>query len=205
MAGRGHTGSSGGAGQLVYIDEDSVKNLQQAAAAIKAMADPAKSKSLTKRMNAEIREAAEPMRRDIAEAARGLKFQRTSKAGASRSRRTGRTLKSGRFKSGRGLRESMAVGIRTQINTGRTAAGVRVRMASKDADVNRIGKVLNNRGEVKHPLFGKGENKYATRATNGRGWFYDAAYPHSRAVKARVTRVLDRWVSDLARGIDKAS
>ncbi|MCL5459674.1 hypothetical protein M3M33_13650, partial [Loigolactobacillus coryniformis] len=72
---------SGKTANLVYIDEASVKALQNLSKTIKSMADPAKNKSLTKRMNAEIREAAEPMRRDIAQAAKDLNFERTSKQG----------------------------------------------------------------------------------------------------------------------------
>ena len=205
MAGRGHSGSSGKTANMVYIDEASVKNLQQAAAAIKSMADPASRKSLTKRMNAEIRAAAEPMRRDIAQAAKDLKFERTSKQGGSRARREGRTLKSGKFKAGRGLRDGIAFGIRTQINTGRTSAGVRIRLASKDPVINRLGKVLNSKGTIRHPLFGNTGHWYETKSKGGRGWFYDAAYPHRKPIAARVSRVLDKWVKDLASGIEKAS
>jgi len=203
MAGRGHSGSSGSAA-FVYVDEKSVKDLQAIGAYLKSVSDPSHRKALTKQLGQEIREAAEPMRRDIAQAARDLKFERTSRAGASRSRREGRTLKSGRFKAGRGLRDGIAQGIRTQINMGRTAAGVRIRLASKDPVINRLGKVVNNKGKIRHPLFGDTEHWYDTQTTNGRGWFYNAAYPHRRATEVRVRRVLDKWVDDIARGITRA-
>jgi hypothetical protein len=203
MAGRGHSGSSGSAA-FVYVDEKSVKDLQAIGAHLKSVSDPSHRKALTKQLGQEIREAAEPMRRDIAQAARDLKFERTSRAGASRSRREGRVLKSGRFKAGRGLRDGIAQGIRTQINMGRTAAGVRIRLASKDPVINRLGKVVNNKGKIRHPLFGDTEHWYDTQTTNGRGWFYNAAYPHRRATEVRVRRVLDKWVDDIARGITRA-
>jgi len=220
MAGRGHSGSSGSAA-FVYVDEKSVKDLQAIGAHLKSVSDPSHRKALTKQLGQEIREAAEPMRRDIAQAARDLKFERTSRAGASRSRREGRVLKSGRFKAGRGLRDGIAQGIRTQINMGRTAAGVRIRLASKDPVINRLGKVVNSKGKIRHPLFGKKgptgtrreirrERKakkqywFDTKTTNGRGWFYNAAYPHRRATEVRVRRVLDKWVDDIARGITRA-
>jgi hypothetical protein len=201
VAGR-TTGGKGSTSALVYVDPDSVKALQDLSKTIRASAD---RKELTKALNKQIRAAAEPMRRDVAEAAERLTFQRTSKAGASRGRRTGRTLKSGKFKAGRGLRQSIAVGVRTQISTGANTAGVRVRLASKDPEVNLLGKRLNQKGRIKHPLFGKGEVKYETVATGSRNWFYDAAYPHRELVSRRVHKVLSDWTNDLARRIDRAA
>lgn len=201
MAGR-TTGGRGSSSALVYVDPDSVKALQDLSKVIRASAD---RKELTKALNKEIRKAAEPMRADIATAAEKLTFQSTSKAGASRGRRTGRTLKSGKFKAGRGLRKSIAVGVRTQISTGANTAGVRVRLASKDPEVNLLGKRLNQKGAVRHPLFGDKDHWYETRATGSKGWFYSAAAPHRTIVSTRIKRVLDEWTRDLARKISAAS
>jgi hypothetical protein len=203
MAGR-TTGGKGSSSALVYVDEKSVRDLQNLAKAFKAQSDKRPS-PLTKMLNKEIRDAAEPMRADIATAAEKLTFQRTSKQGGSRARRTGRTLKSGKFKAGRGLRKSIAVGVRTQISTGRNTAGVRVRLASKDPEVNLLGKRLNQKGAIKHPLFGKGPAIYETRATGSKGWFYSAAAPHRKIVSKRIQRVLDTWTRKMASEISRAA
>lgn len=201
MAGR-TTGGKGSTSALVYVDPDSVKALQNLSKTIRASAD---RKELTKALNKQIRAAAEPMRRDIAQAADNLTFERTSKAGASRGRRTGRTLKSGKFKAGKGLRKSISAGVRTQISTGANTAGVRVRLASKDPDVNLLGKRLNQKGKIRHPLFGDKDHWYETVAAGSRNWFYDAAYPHRELVSRRVRKVLTDWTNDLARRIDRAA
>jgi hypothetical protein len=201
VAGR-TTGGKGSTSALVYVDPDSVKALQDLSKVIRASAD---RKELTKALNKEIRKAAEPMRADIATAAEKLTFRSTSKAGASRARRTGRTLKSGKFKAGRGLRKSISIGVRTQISTGANTAGVRVRLASKDPEVNLLGKRLNQKGRIRHPLFGDKDHWYETTATGSRNWFYDAAYPHRELVSRRIRKVLSDWTTDLARRIDRAA
>jgi hypothetical protein len=238
MAGR-TTGGRGSSSALVYVDEKSVRDLQNLAKAFKAQSDKRPS-PLTKMLNKEIRDAAEPMRADIATAAEKLTFQRTSKQGGSRGSRNAKITKTeiterdeanvttklykdkngkvrerkvygrrgtGQYRTkkrmGRGLRKSIAVGVRTQISTGANTAGVRVRLASKDPEVNLLGKRLNQKGAIRHPLFGDKDHWYETRATGSKGWFYSAAAPHRKIVATRVQRVLDTWTRKMAGEISR--
>jgi hypothetical protein len=195
---------------LVYVDEKSVRDLQNLARAIKAQGEQ-KPSMLTKMLNQEIVDAAEPMRSAIADAARGLNFKRKGRAGVSRSGK-GRRLKSGKRATKRGLREEIAFGVRTQIDKGKFTAGVRVRLASKQADVNAVGKRINHAGFVRHPTR-MGPNFRAinrevwaqTDTTNGKDWFYRAAEPHKRKVSRDIQRVLDRWTTKMAREISRSA
>ncbi len=208
MAGRG--------GSLVYIEPKSVKALQETTKVLREMADTKGSKSLLAQMNKELRQAVEPMRRDIAQAAEGLDFERTSKQGGgygskARSKKAKgfgakRELKDKtKGERGRGLRATMAKGIRTQINRGKNTTGIRVRQAASDADVNRIGKALDRKGQVRHPLFGDKDHWYATKATNGKGWFTETGERRLPWIRRDVEKVLDAWVSRLASRIDRAA
>jgi hypothetical protein len=202
--------ASRNAPSLVYVDEKSVKALQDLAKTIKAQGEK-KPSALTKRLNEEIREAAEPMRRDIADAALGLNFTRSGRASVQRSGK-GRKLKSGKRATKRGLRAELSHGIRTQISKGAASAGVRIRMASKDPDVNAIGQRIDRDGFVRHPTR-MGPNWRAinrevwaqTNTSNGKGWFYKAAEPGKRDAQRRIGAVLDKWTRDLARQIDRAA
>jgi hypothetical protein len=207
MAGR-TTGGRGSSSALVYVDEKSVRDLQNLAKAIKAQGEQ-KPSMLTKMLHREIVEAAEPMRADIATAAERLNFTREGRASISRSSK-GRRLKSGKRAKKRGLRAEIAFGVRTQIDKGKYTAGVRVRLASKQEDVNLIGKRINQKGEVRHPVrYGprwQNQNRKiwrATKTTNGKGWFYRAADPHRAIVSRRVQRVLDNWTRKMAREISR--
>jgi len=191
-------------GQLVYIEPASVRALQETTRVLRSMADTKHSKSLLKEMNKEIREAVQPVVDDQAKAARGMNFQRTSKQGGSRAARTARTLKSGKVKRGRGLREEMARSIRIQISRGANSTGVRIRHASRDADVNVIARRLDSKGKVRHPLFGNKAHWYETQS-DGIGWFTATGERRLPWVRRNLSEVLDRWVRDLARGIDRAA
>ena len=188
-------------GSLVYVDEASVKKLQAVARTIKTSGQ---SKALTKALNAEIRQAAKPLLDDLKKAALEIQFKDGGQGESKRGKRTGRTLKSGKFKAGRGLRQEMAFGLRTQISKGQNTAGVRIRMASKDADVNRLGKIINAKGKIRHPLFGDKKHWYETQ-TSGRNWFYGTAQHQLPLVRKRIERVLDKYVADLAAKVDKAA
>jgi hypothetical protein len=194
---------------LVYVDEKSVKALQDIARVIKAQGSERPS-PLTKMLNEEIREAAEPMRRAIAAEARALNFTRQGRTMARSGK--GRRLKSGKRAKQLGLRDEIAKGIRTQISSGAYTAGVRVRTASKKPDINALATRINHAGFIRHPTR-MGPNwrainrkKWAqTNTTNGQGWFYRAAEPHTEMVSRRVRRVLDRWVDKMARDINRAA
>jgi len=186
-------------GSLIYVDKASVLKLQHVAKAIKAQGD---SKALTKMLNAEIREAVKPLLTDLQQAARGVTIQGGGEGPSRQARRTGRTLKSGKFKSGRGLRESVSFGLRTQISKGANTAAVRIRLASKDPAVNRLGKRME-KGSIRHPLFGNRDRWYVTRTS--KGWFYGTAKGQLPIVQKRVERVLDKFTADLAHKVDRAA
>ena len=203
--------SSKGKPDLVYVDEKSVKALQNLAKTINAQATKRPS-PLTKRLNAEIRKAAEPMRRDIARAGGDITFKRSSRSSSSRSKRGGKMLKRG-FKAGKGLRQEIKAAPAVKIDNSAYSAGVRVRMASKKKDVNAIGKAINYDGFVRHPnrsgkRFSQSnadkKNGWSnTETTNGKGWFYRGAAPHMRTVPGKVAKVLDEWTRNLAREIER--
>ena len=108
------------AANLVYVDERGVRQLQNAAAKMKATGQ---SKELTKMLNKRIRVATKPIETDLKNAAKDLTFVSTSRKGGSRGNRSGRTLKSGKFKRGRGLREEMQFGIKTRVDERRNCFG----------------------------------------------------------------------------------
>ena len=128
-----------------------------------------------------------------------------NRSGQSRAKRDARVLKSGKKKLARGLREEMAFGVRTQIDRSKYSAGVRIRMASKLSDVNRLAKLVNNKGFIRHPLFGNKDRYYTTTTTNGRNWFYTAALPKLPAVRDAVAQTLDEYARKIADKIAKAA
>jgi len=180
-------------GQLVYIEEDSVKALQALGARLKERAD---GKYLTKQMNKDIRKAATPLLNDLKSAARELQFESsTAHTITSRSERKTKMTKKGKLKAGRGLRQEMAFGLRVQINKSKNSAGIRIRLASKDPDVNRLGSVLNRKGEIKHPLFGNKDFWYVTKSPGSQNWFYGTGQKHLPATRKAIERTLNDWVA----------
>jgi hypothetical protein len=85
-------------------------------------------------------------------------------------------------------------------------------MASRKAEINNLGKILDNKGFIRHPTR-MGPNWRAinrevwtnTTATNGRGWFFDAAERRRPEVVRAVSQTLDEWLVKLARRVDKVS
>lgn len=205
--------STKNAADLVYVDEKSVKALQNLAKTINAQATKRPS-PITKRLNAALREAADPMRADIAASARGIQFKKaTTRSSSSRSKRDGKMLKRG-FKAGKGLRTQLADAPKVKIDNSAYSAGVRIRMASRNKDVNAIGKAINFDGFVRHPTRkanseGKqfaAENREVwanTETTNGKNWFYRGAAPRMKDTSRRVAKVLDDWTRDIAREIER--
>jgi len=191
-------------GQLVYIEEDSVKKLQALGAAIKTLGD---RKELTKQLNKDIRKAADPMLQDMKQAARDLHFEsQGGRSGTSRTKRTStKNVKTGNIRKGKGLRDALAQGIRVQIDKSKNSAGIRIRMASKDADVNRLGSVLNRKGEIRHPLFGNMDNWYITKAPGSQNWFYGTAQKHLPATRKAIERTLDEWSAKVAAEVKKSA
>lgn len=184
---------------LVYVEPSSVRALQRAAEEIASRGD---GKDRKKRLNAALRQAVDPMRKDQQAAARGLNFG--SNRSSARARRTAGVTKTGRARKGKGLRQEIAQTIRTTISTGRYA-GVRVQQRSRDRSVNGIAKSINRRGYVRHPLFGDKGHWYNTTATNGVGWFYQPFERRGPAIVNDVKRVLDKELADLARDISRLS
>ena len=78
-------------------------------------------------------------------------------------------------------------------------------MASKLSDVNRLAKLVNNKGFIRHPLFGNKDRYYTTTTTNGRNWFYTAALPKLPAVRDAVAQTLDEYARKIADKIAKAA
>ena len=188
---------STGKQELVYIEPSSVKALQRLARELKERGD---GKEVKKRLNRAIKDATAPLERDIKDNARGLTF--TGRGSGDRARRTATVTKTGRQRKGIGLRDAMVKGIKTEISYRAGAgAGVRIRLKSSDADVNRIGRAINRRGKVRHPVFGDRENWADTIATNGKDWFYGPVPKHRDDVTREVKRAIDAELNKLARDI----
>jgi hypothetical protein len=183
---------------LVYVDERGVRQLQNAAAKMKASGQ---SKELTKMLNKRIRVATKPIETDLKNAAKDLTFVSTSRRGGSRGNRSGRTLKSGKFKRGRGLREEMQFGIKTRVDKGVNSAGVRILEAHPKTEVNRIARAINSKGQVRHPLFGNKDHWYMTKTTNGQGWFDKTGQNKMPQVRASVNAVVVDFTNEIARKI----
>ena len=189
--------SKGRSGDLVYIEPSSVKALQRVARELKERGD---GKALKKELNAEIKEATRPLERAIKANARGLEFRGTSRG--ERARRTAGVTKTGRARRGKGLRESLEQGIKTEVSYRAGAgAGVRIRLKSSDAEVNRLGSALNRRGKIRHPLFGNTDHWFDTVASNGKDWFWSPVAEHRDDVVRGVKKAVDRMLDKLARDI----
>lgn len=199
---------------LVYIEESSVKKLQAVQAELAKRAD---GKELAKALNKELSLAGRKIRDAQRKNAKALNFTRTSTSGTSRAKRTAGTTRTGRARKGKGLRQELAASTRVQIRKG-ASAGVTILQNSTDKDVNKIGRRLNRRGKVRHPLFGmkapsgnlrqrvqdrKRQYWFDTTATNGTDWFWSAFAERRDDVREQVNAVLDRWTRDLARDIDR--
>ena len=186
------------AANLVYVDERGVRQLQNAAAKMKATGQ---SKELTKMLNKRIRVATKPIETDLKSAAKDLTFVSTSRKGGSRGNRSGRTLKSGKFKRGRGLREEMQFGIKTRVDKGVNSAGVRILEANPKTEVNRIARAINSKGQVRHPLFGNKNNWYMTKTENGKGWFDNTGEKQLPNVRASINTIVRDFTNEIARKI----
>ena len=194
-----------GDSSLVYVEEASVKRLQAIDRALKTMSDEGR-KAFVKEMARAIKANTAGIESDIKTAAKDLNFAKTGggRSGQSRANREARVLKSGKKKLARGLREEMAFGVRTQIDRSKYSAGVRIRMASKFSDVNRLAKLANNKGFIRHPLFGNKARYYTTPVNNGRNWFYAAALPKLPGVRDAVAQTLDQYARKIASTLDRA-
>lgn len=184
-------------GDLVYVEPRSVKALQDLAKEFKQRGD---GKALKKELNAEIKKATKPLEQAIKANARGLEF--TGSGSGQRARRTAGVTRTGRARKGKGLRQSLEAGVKTEISYRAGAgAGVRIRLKSPDAEVNRLGSALNRRGFIRHPLFGNTDHWYNTQSRNGKDWFFSPVSTHRddvvRGVKAAVDRMLNRLAKDI--------
>lgn len=186
------------AANLVYVDERGVRQLQNAAAKMKASGQ---SKELTKMLNKRIRTATKPIETDLKNAAKNLTFVSTSRKGGSRANRNSRKLKSGKWKQGRGLREDMAFGIKTRVDKGTNSAGVRILEANPKTEVNRIARAINSKGQVRHPLFGNKNHWYMTKTSNGKGWFDNTGQRQMSHVRETVNAVVVDFTNEIARKI----
>jgi len=183
---------------LVYIEPSSVKKLQNLGAEFKRAG--ANGKELRKELNAAIKKATGPLERDIKSNARGLTF--TGSGSGGRARRTAGVTKTGRTRKGKGLRQSLEQGIKTEVSYRQGAgAGVRIRLKSSDAEVNRLGAALNRRGKIRHPLVGNTDHWFDTVASNGKGWFWKPVDKHRPAVVRDVKAAVDAMLQKLARRV----
>lgn len=184
---------------LVYVDESSVKSLQALQATLASRAD---GKELNKALNKELSKIGQDIRNAQRANAKGLSFSRSGNTGTSRARRTQGVTASGRTRKGKGLRQELAASTRVQIRKG-SGAGVRIIQNSTDPDVNKIGRRLNRRGKVRHPLFGNKEHWYDTTATNGTDWFWSPFADRQDAVRREIAAILDKWTRNLAQDINR--
>ncbi len=184
---------------LVYVEEDGLKALQRAQ---NELQKSAQSKELTKRLNAKIRVAAEPIKTDMKNTAEKITFTSTSRAGATRSRRNRKkNKKSGKWKNAKGLRQEMSTGIKIRIDKGANSAGVRILEDNASTEVNRLARAINSKGRIRHPLFGNKDRWYMTKTTNGQGWFDKTGQSHLPKVTSDINAVVVDFTNDLARKI----
>lgn len=187
---------SGSGSQLVYVEPQSVRALQDLARTFRTHAD---GKALKKELNKRIKDATKPIVSDMQANARSLAFTKNSGA---RARRTAGLTKTGRVRKGKGLRTSLAAGIKTEISYRSGAgAGVRIRLKSSDTEVNQLGAALNRRGKIRHPLFGNTDYWYDTTASNAKDWFYRPVDKHRAQVVAGVKEAIDDTLRQIARDI----
>jgi hypothetical protein len=184
---------------VVYIEERSLKNFQRAQAEISKRGD---GKELRKLLNKEIREATAPLVREMKQNAGSMNFKSSSNRSGQRAKRTAGTTKSGRVRKGKGLRQSLGAGIATEIDRGRFP-GVRIRLKSKEPDVNALGKALNYQGRIRHPLFGNTDHWFVTNTTNGEGWFTKPAQRRHKEILGRVNKAVDKMLNDLAKDMGR--
>jgi hypothetical protein len=183
---------------LVYVDERGVKQLQNAAAKMKASGQ---SKELTKMLNKRIRVATKPIETDLKAAANDLKFTSTSRKGGTRANRGSKKQKTGKWKQARSLREEMQFGIKTRVDKGVNSAGVRILEAHPKTEVNRIARAINSKGQVRHPLFGNKDHWYMTKTSNGKGWFDETGQNQMPKVRSAVNAVVVDFTNEIARKI----
>lgn len=196
-----------GDSSLVYVEEDSVRKLQAVDRALRTLSTEHR-KTIVREMNKAIKASTKKTENDIKSAAENLQFKPSGSSGLgtgkSRAERSAKYTKTGKYKLGRGLRQEMAFGVRTQMDRSKYSAGIRIRMASKLPDVNRLAKLSNNRGYIRHPLFGNKKYWYETQVTGGKDWFTKAAAPSLPGVRREVASTLDKYVMYLRAQIDKA-
>jgi len=184
---------------LVYVEEAGLKALQHAQ---QELQKSAQSKELTKRLNAKIRVAAEPIKADMKNEAEHLTFTSTSRQGGSRANRySKKSKKTGKWKQARGLRQEMSFGIKVRIDKGANSAGVRILEDNPKTEINRLARAINSKGRIRHPLFGNKDRWYMTKTTNGQGWFDKTGQSHLPKVTSDINAVVVDFTNDLARKI----
>jgi hypothetical protein len=200
-------------GDLVYIEPKSVKALQDLAKEFKQRGD---GKALKKELNREIKAATKPLEAAIKANARGMEFANKGlraegikrdgsfEFSSTRSRRTAGVTKTGRERRGKGLRQSLEQGVKTEVSyRAGPGAGVRIRLKSSDPEINQLGRILNRRGFIRHPLFGDTDHWFNTTARNGKDWFFSPVEKRRddvvRGVKEAVDRMLNRLAKDIGR------
>lgn len=188
-----------GQGELVYVEPSSVKALQRLAGEFKKASN---GKALKKELTTEIKKATKPLEQDIKANARNMAFK--GSGNGARARRTAGVTRTGRTRKGKGLRDSLVAGVKTEVSYRAGAgAGVRIRLKSSDAEINRLGRTLNTRGYIRHPLFGDEDHWYNTTSSNARDWFWKPVPKHranvTRGVKRAIDRALDKIAKDIGR------
>lgn len=183
---------------LVYVEESTVKDLQRLQKALGQLADgPARKRKLNKRLSNAVR----PILMDQRESIKAVDFLATdSRDYSRRARRTQGVTKTGRTRKGKGLRQAIAASIRVQTTQG-PHAGVRIIQNATDPALNKIGRRLNYKGWVRHPLFGNTRHWYNTRTSNGTDWFWTPFAKRSDDIRRAVREVLDEELADVARQI----
>ncbi len=183
---------------LVYIDQKGVKDLQALQGEIKKLADaPARRKALNKRLSQRVK----PIITDQRAAANGITFSSTENRGSRRAKRSAGVTKTGRARKGKGLRQQLASSIRLQVTQGKYA-GIIIRQNSSDKDVNKIGRRLNYKGFIRHPLFGDKDHWYNTQTSNGVDWFWNPFNKRRGELRAAIKEVLDEELREVAKRIN---
>jgi hypothetical protein len=195
----GKVGNSRAGASLVYVDKKSLNDLQRVA---KALNSSENKKELQADLNKAIRAAASPLVRDLKGAVRGVKVQGRGRGYSRYGRRNAKLTKTGKIRKNtdRGMRETIATKIQTDINKSATGAGVRIILARNTPEDVRTMAGAMNKGKWRHPLFGNDKRWYPSSVSNP-GWWDDTAKAGLPKAQQNVKRVLDVYVKRLARQI----
>lgn len=144
-------------------------------------------KAMRVALNKQLRVAVAPAVQEAKTAVRSLRIKSTRGGG-----RRQRMTKHGRH---RGLRASIATGIRVKVGYGGRPSIVIVVTPNLPADQQKLPRDTNRPGGWRHPVFG---NRHAWVQQFGTNWFEPAILKHRNTIVTELTKALDDTARQIA-------